>query len=89
MAFLTTNGTMELAIAGMTTFTGSIFLSLLMIVLIIVAIGLAFPLPMEWTAIFIMPLLLTLMAYDASFYPAGGVFLLYMAFIIAYNFLRR
>lgn len=76
-------------IYSMVGWTGSMFLSLLLIVIMLVVIGLAFPLPLEWTAIFIMPLLLTLMAYDAAFYPAGGVFLLYMAFLVAYNLLNR
>jgi len=60
-----------------------------MIVAIIFVIGLSFPLPLEWTAIFIMPLLLTLMAFDAAFYPAGGVFLIYLGFVIATNLLKR
>lgn len=87
--FLTPNGEIETMLVLMSEWTGSLFLSLLLIVLVILVIGLAFPLPLEWTAVFILPLLLTLMAFDASFYPAGGVMLLYLAFVIASNLLKR
>jgi uncharacterized membrane protein YdbT with pleckstrin-like domain len=87
--FFTPSGEIETAMMAMTEWTGSLFLSLLIIVIIILVIGLAFPLPLEWTVIFIMPLLLTLMAYDGAFYSAGAVFLLYLAFILASMFLKR
>jgi hypothetical protein len=87
--FFTTGGTIETAVLGMSNWTGSVFLSILMIVIVMMVLGLAFPLPLEWTAIFIMPLLLGLMAYDSMFYQSGGVFLLYLSFILGQNLLRR
>jgi hypothetical protein len=87
--FLTPEGEIETMLLLMSDWTGSIFLSLMLIVFIILIIGLAFPLPLEWTAIFILPLLLTLMAFDASFYPAGAALLVYVSFIIATNLLKR
>jgi len=79
----------ESIILQMNSWTGSEFISLLMIVICIIVLGLAFPLPLEWTAIFIMPLLLLMMASSASFYPAGAVFLLYLALIMGKNFIFR
>jgi hypothetical protein len=87
--FITPGGEAETIINLMSSWTGSLFLSLLLIVIIIIVIGLAFPLPLEWTSIFILPLLLALMAYDSAFYSAGAVFLLYLAWILGYNLLHR
>ena len=66
--------------------TGSFFLTLLMIVILIMAAFAVLGLDIEWSTILILPLLLTLMAYDAAFYSVGGVFLLYAGFILAKNF---
>jgi len=85
----TPGGSVEIAITSMTQWTGSLFLTLLMIMIIILVISLALSIPLEWTAIFIMPLLLLLMSYDAAFYQVGAAFLLYLAFIMAIHFLRR
>jgi len=79
----------ETIIMSMNQWTGSEFVTLLMIVICIIILGLAFPLPLEWTAIFIMPLLLLLMVTNAAFYPTGAVFLLYLAFILGKNFIFK
>jgi len=76
----------ENIILAMNAWTGSEFISLLMIVIIIMVFGLAFPLPLEWTVIFIMPLLIAYMAANAAFYPAGAVLLLYLSFVVAKYF---
>ena len=73
----------------MNHWTGSEFISLMMIVVIIMVLGLAFPLPLEWTIIFIMPMLIAYMAVNAAFYPAGAVFLLYISFVVARYFMVR
>jgi len=53
----TVGGPIETALTNMTGWTGSLFLTLLIILIVIIVIGLALPLPMEWTALFVVPLL--------------------------------
>jgi hypothetical protein len=73
----------------MNAWTGSEFISLLMIVIFIMVLGLAFGLPLEWTIIFIMPMLIAYMAVNAAFYPAGAVLLLYLSFVLAKYFMIK
>jgi hypothetical protein len=86
MVFMNTTQFAYTAIYNMSQTTGSFFLTLLMIVVLAMVVFALLGLSIEWSSIFILPLLLVLMAYDAAFYPAGGVFLLYMAFLLAKNF---
>lgn len=74
-----------MVIVGMTDATGSIFLTLLIIVFFLMLIGLAFRLPLEFSAILVFPLLLTLMAYDATFMSAFGVLALYLGVLLGKN----
>ena len=76
-------------IAAASLTTGSVFLTLLFIILLILIVFVILRLPIEFSAIFILPLLLVLMAYDAAFYPIGAVFLIYLAVILAKNFFFR
>ena len=85
----TPGGEIETAIMAMSQWTGSIFLTILMILIVVIMIGLVLPLPLEWTSIIILPLLLVLMAYESMFYPAGAAFLLYLSFIMGKALLTR
>jgi len=68
--------------------TGSLFLTLLSIVVILILIAVMLRIPIEFTAIFIMPLLIVLMSspYGGSFTAIGGVFLIYIGLLMAKNF---
>ena len=66
--------------------TGSLFLTLLGMVLILMLIAVILRIPIEFSAIFIMPLLLVLMAYTSDFFALGGVFLIYIGILMAKNF---
>ena len=74
---------------GTTTTTGSLFLSLLILVIIIIAVALMFQIPLEFTSILILPLLLSVMAYYSKFLAVGGVIFIYLAFIVTNRFLLR
>ncbi|MGV8169225.1 MAG: hypothetical protein ACP5N3_04180 [Candidatus Nanoarchaeia archaeon] len=63
--------------------TGSLFLTLLAMVIIILAFCLMFKIPMEYSAILIMPLLITIMAYSSDFKAVGGVAIIYIAVLVA------
>jgi hypothetical protein len=67
--------------------TGSLFLTLLMllIILIVISVG-VFKTPFEVTAIYILPLLIAGMVATSEFLAFGGVMLLYMALIFVKAF---
>lgn len=67
--------------------TGSLFLTLLGIILVLMAMAFAFKVPLEFTGIFILPLLLILMAFTSDFLALGGIFLIWLGVILAKNFL--
>lgn len=84
---LNETGVMGDVLSGLTTgVTGSLFLSLLLIVLLILGLAIAFRIPIEYTAIFITPMILVLMAYTGGFMLFGSVLLIYLALIFAKNF---
>lgn len=72
--------------AATTDLTGSLFLSLLGIVAFIIFVALLFRIPLAFTAILIMPMLLSCMAYFSEFLAVGGVMLIYLALILARHF---
>lgn len=86
MVFLNETGVIGAAIVSLSGVTGSIFLTLLLLAILLMVLCLAFGLSVEWSSLLLLPLFLTLMAYDATFYSAGGALLLYLAFILAKNF---
>ena len=69
--------------------TGDLFLTLLCIVLLILAFCLMFRIPIEFSAIIVLPLLLTLMAFSSQFLAIGGLTLLYIGVLVAKNFLIK
>jgi hypothetical protein len=69
-----------------TDITGSLFLTLLIILLVIVAVALALRIPVEFTAVLIVPVMLVLMAYTSEFLAIGGLLLIYLGILTAKNF---
>lgn len=77
-------------INGVTThMTGGLFLTLLTVVLFIIALCLMFRIPIEFTAIIILPLILTITAYTSEFMSVLGVLLIYMGIIFGKMFLTK
>ena len=67
--------------------TGSIALTFLYIMLILIAISLASGIPIEVTAIIILPLGIVLCSqYSEAFIPLLGLMLIYLSVILAKNF---
>lgn len=66
-----------------TEVTGSLFLSLFMIFLLLYVLALASGLPVEWTAIIMLPLILYLYACSGDFLQLAGFALIYLGFILA------
>lgn len=86
MTFYNETGLAGVALAGMTNITGSLFLSLLLFVLFCMMIAWALKVPVEFTALLVMPLLIVLMAYEGQFLAVGGVILIYLGILAGKNF---
>lgn len=76
----------ETAIIGLTSITGSFFLSLLVLVILIMLFALALRIPLEFTAIFILPLLIVLVGYESQLLSVFGVLLLYLGVLFGKHF---
>jgi hypothetical protein len=66
--------------------TGSLFITFLIIVLVLVAFAIMFGIRLEYTAILILPLLLGCMGITKDFIAFGVVILIYLAIILTANF---
>ena len=86
-AFINDTGTIGIIYnAATTNITGSEFLTLLGLIVLIIIFFTMFRIPMEMTAIFVLPLMLIFMAYSNNFFAIGGVFLIYLGFLVARNY---
>jgi hypothetical protein len=72
-----------------TEVTGSLFLTLLGVVLLVLMLCFLFRLPIEFSAVLVLPLLLGLMGYMQKFVAIGGVFLIYLGIVMGKNFFFR
>ncbi len=70
-------------------FTGSLFITLIIIMIIIMAMAFLFQIPLEWTAIVILPLLFAYMSQEGEFIAVGVVVLIYLALIFTKRFFIR
>lgn len=85
--FFNSSDTFGQVLLYMTTdITGSLFISLLLIMVIMIAFALALRIPVEFTAILLIPLFLTLMAFSSDFLAIGGILLIYLGILTAKNF---
>lgn len=66
--------------------TGSLFLSLILIYVLVIGLSMLFRMEIEYTMLFLLPLTIVLMAFSGEFLAFGFVMLLYMGFILAKNF---
>jgi hypothetical protein len=73
--------------------TGSQFLTVLLLTVLVfllfMAIATPFGLPLEFSVILILPLHIALISYNTSLMAIGGVFLIFAGFLIAKNILTR
>ena len=88
--FLNTTETIGIVLGTATeTTTGSVFITLLMVVVLLVTMCILFGIVLEWTALFILPLLLSYMAYYNEFIGIGAVILIYLSIVFTKNFIFR
>lgn len=85
--FINETGTIGVIVQYATdTVTGSLFLTLLGIVIGLLVLCMLFRMPIEFSAIFVLPILLVGMAYFQEFVAIGGVTLIYLGIILGKNF---
>lgn len=61
---------------------GSLVITFLSVILILFLLMLVFRIPMEYSLIFILPLLIVLMAYDSTFRIIGGIIIFILAMFL-------
>ena len=87
MVFINTSQIIYTVIDSATTnITGHLFLTFFLFFLLVIGLAIAFKIPVEYTAIFILPLSLVLMGSMQEFLGIGGALLLYLGFLLAKNF---
>ena len=79
-------GGSEPLIAGLVSITGSLFLSLLLIVVLLIVLTLMFRIPLEFTAVLLLPFLLVVGSYEGALLPVLGVVLIYLGIIMGKHF---
>lgn len=88
--FLNATESIGLIIGSASTYTtGSMFLTLLLIVIMLLAVAVLFGIQLEYTVILILPLLLSYMAFYGEFLAIGSVILIYLAFIFTRKFILK
>lgn len=83
--WVATDGIAASVYAGLNEITGSVFMTLLLIVILLMIIAMIFRIPLEFTAILIMPMLLTFLAFESDFMSVTGVILIYLGIIVGKN----
>ena len=90
MGFFNTSNTIGLILSNATdTLTGDLFITLLVIFIILIALALMFQIPLLFTTIILLPLMLGYMAFVSEFLAMGIVMLIYLAMVIAQTFFIR
>lgn len=85
MVFMNESGIVFTIMTAADALTGSPFMTLLMIFIILLLICLIMGIPLEFSAAFLMPFILVVWAYDSSFLAIGGVLLIYLGIVLAKN----
>lgn len=90
MVFINASGTIaNVLIAGTENLTGDIVSTLLMVFLFLMVICLMFGIPLEFTTVIMLPLLIATAAFYSTFMGPLIVFLIYMATLLAKNWLFK
>jgi len=85
----TSSGIGFLIIESINGITGSMFLTMLGITLLILTLFVAFRIPIMASLILELPLILSFMAYEQNFIAIGGVILIYLGVVFGLNYILR
>ena len=86
MVFINDSGTIGILIKAGADLTGSLFLTVLLIFLVLLALSLMFKLPVEILIPILLPLFIVCMAYSTEFLAIGGLLLIYLAVVFSKRF---
>lgn len=87
MVFLDPTSLIGSIIIGLTTnVTGSLFITTLLIFFIIMGFFATFRLPIEVSAILVLPFAIMVMAFTSEFIAIGGAMLIYIAILFSKRF---
>ena len=86
MVFINDSGFMYNFMVDLNTMTGSLFATLLLIVIVLIAIALVLRIPLEFTALFVLPILIVSFSYYSDILSVLGVFAIYIGLLLAKNF---
>lgn len=82
--FINESGIIGIVVVSLTdNVTGSLFLTLLLIVMLLMSICILFRMPIEWSSLIVMPLLIVIGSFQGSFISVLGVFLIYAGILLA------
>jgi len=88
--FINASQTWGIILASGTDYTtGSIFLTLSILLVFLMAMAILFGIRLEYTAILILPLMLSYMAFYSEFLAIGSLILIYLALIFTKKFLFK
>lgn len=90
MIFLNMSNSIGILIGTATeTTTGSIILTLGIVLLVVMAIALMFGIPLEFTMILCLPLMFSYMAFYGNYVAIGSVMLIYLALVFTKRFIFK
>jgi len=85
--FINETGTIGIIYNAVTTnITGSDFITLLGLTIMILLFFMTFRIPIEVSAVLILPMLLIFMAFNNNIVAVGSIVLIYLGFLLAKNF---
>lgn len=88
--FINQTGTIGVIFEAITNnVTGSVYLTLLGLMIIIILFFMLFRVPIEFTAILILPMCIIFMSFYGEFLVVGLTLLMYIGFLVAKNFFIR
>lgn len=88
--FINTTETIGIIIgSATTTTTGTLFGTLMAIMLILIAISILFGIELEWTAIILLPLTISMGAFYTNFLAPMGAIVIYLSIIFTKNWIFK
>jgi hypothetical protein len=88
--FYNSSGSFGLIIDAWTyNVTGDLYLTLVSFVLLLFAFCLMFKIPIEFTAIIVLPMMIVAMAWSSQFLAIGGLTLIYIGVLVAKWFIIK
>jgi hypothetical protein len=86
VVLLNTSQEVGYAIWGLNSITGSFYVTLLILFILLIGIALMFRIPIEWTALILLPVAIGFAVASNNFVPILIVVLIYSGLLLAQHF---